>query len=125
MPATNFCRAGSDSTLAAMRSSSGWLNGLPVRCAREPIGSMTALIAAVRPEEFLPREKELLRLAKEWMPRLPFDKVHLLIVDEIGKNISGTGMDTNVVGRKYNDHKATPNDAASTSTRREASHRAW
>ena len=30
----------------------------------------------------------------------------VLIVDEIGKNISGTGMDTNVIGRKYNDHKA-------------------
>ncbi len=35
------------------------------------------------------------------MPRLPFAFAHLLIVDEIGKNISGTGMDTNVVGRKY------------------------
>ena len=41
------------------------------------------------------------------MPRLPFDDGDLLIVDEIGKNISGTGMDTNIVGRKYNDHAAT------------------
>ena len=70
----------------------------------------TALIAAVPPETFLQREKELLVLAKQWMPRLPFDDVHLLIIDEIGKNISGTGMDTNVIGRKYNDHKATERD---------------
>jgi hypothetical protein len=35
------------------------------------------------------------------MPRLPFRTVDLLLIDEIGKNISGTGMDTNVVGRKY------------------------
>jgi hypothetical protein len=44
------------------------------------------------------------------MPRLPFKKVGLLIVDEIGKNISGAGMDTNVVGRKFSDHAATERD---------------
>ena len=61
----------------------------------------TAQIAAVTPEELVEREKQLLVLAKNWMPRLPFQKVHILIVDEIGKNISGSGMDTNVVGRKF------------------------
>ena len=66
----------------------------------------TAVIEAVRPSEFFEREKALLRQAKEWMPRLPFDEVDLLIVDEIGKNVSGSGMDTNVIGRKYNDHYA-------------------
>ncbi|MBT4500621.1 MAG: DUF2088 domain-containing protein [Gemmatimonadetes bacterium] len=66
----------------------------------------TALIEAVPPEKFVEREKELLILAKKWMPRLPFDQVDLLILDEIGKNISGSGMDTNVVGRKYHDHEA-------------------
>ena len=45
------------------------------------------------------------------MPRLPFDDGDLLIIDEIGKNISGTGMDTNVVGRKYNDHAATGDES--------------
>ena len=35
------------------------------------------------------------------MPRLPFERIGLLIVDEIGKNISGSGMDTNVIGRKF------------------------
>jgi len=66
----------------------------------------TAKIQAVLPEELEDREKELLVLAKRWIPRLPFDRCHLLLVDQIGKNISGSGMDTNVIGRKYNDHKA-------------------
>ena len=66
----------------------------------------TAKIAAVATEEFEVREKELLLQARKWMPRLPFDVADLLIIDEIGKNISGAGMDTNVIGRKFNDHKA-------------------
>ena len=66
----------------------------------------TALIKGVGTDEFLEREKELLALAKKWMPRLPFDQVDLLIVDQIGKNISGSGMDTNVVGRKFHDDHA-------------------
>ena len=70
----------------------------------------TALIEAVRPEDFSRREPELLILANRWLPRLPFDDVDLLIVDRIGKNISGVGMDANVVGRKYNDHTATSQD---------------
>ena len=40
------------------------------------------------------------------MPRLPFDAADILLIDEIGKDISGTGMDTNVVGRKFSDHRA-------------------
>ena len=73
----------------------------------------SGMIAAVAPEKFLDREKELLVIAKEWMPRLPFPKIELLIIDELGKNISGSGMDTNVVGRKRNDHCATPEDSVS------------
>jgi hypothetical protein len=66
----------------------------------------TALLKAVAPHEFEDREKELLVLAKQWIPRLPFNMAHILLVDQIGKNISGAGMDTNVIGRKYNDHVA-------------------
>jgi hypothetical protein len=73
----------------------------------------TALIEAVPPEQFLKRETELLKRAIDWLPRLPFDHCDLLIIDRIGKNISGTGMDTNVVGRKFNDHAATTKDRAS------------
>jgi hypothetical protein len=70
----------------------------------------TAQIEAVRPNEFEQREKELLQLAKQWMPRLPFNSGHILLIDQIGKNISGTGMDTNVVGRKFGIHRAGPDE---------------
>ena len=70
----------------------------------------TAMIEAVKPDDFSRREPELLILANRWLPRLPFDDVDLLIVDRIGKNISGVGMDANVVGRKFNDHAATSQD---------------
>jgi len=66
----------------------------------------TAKLAGVAPEKFEEEEKGLLVLAKQWMPRLPFDQVDVLTIDEIGKNISGSGLDTNVVGRKYLDHRA-------------------
>ena len=72
----------------------------------------TAMIEAVRPQEFGTREPELLKLANQWLPSLPFPDVDLLIVDRIGKNISGVGMDSNVIGRKFQDHMATPQDLA-------------
>jgi hypothetical protein len=70
----------------------------------------TAAIVAVAPREFEAREKELLILAKKLLAGLPFNQAHLLIIDEIGKNISGTGMDTNVVGRKFLSHRAADNE---------------
>lgn len=70
----------------------------------------TSLLEAVPPHRFLERERELLKLATQWLPRLPFPYVDLLIIDRIGKNISGTGLDTNVVGRKFNDHAGTDRD---------------
>jgi len=73
----------------------------------------TALIEAVRSEEFAAREPELLKQANEWLPSLPVKECDLLIVDRIGKDISGAGMDTNVVGRKYFDHMATSEDRVS------------
>ena len=61
----------------------------------------TAGIRALRPEALLEGEKALLRQARRWMPRLPFQAADILLVDEIGKNISGSGLDLNVVGRKH------------------------
>ncbi|OAI52317.1 [Fe-S]-binding protein [Planctomycetaceae bacterium SCGC AG-212-F19] len=60
----------------------------------------TARVEAVQPDDFEAREAELLVLAKRWLARLPLARADVLIVDEIGKDISGSGMDTNVVGRK-------------------------
>jgi len=59
----------------------------------------TTRIEAVLPDEMEKKEMELLRMAKSWMMRLPLDEADVLVVDEIGKNISGQGMDTNVIGR--------------------------
>ena len=56
-----------------------------------PVGSHAALIAA---------ESALLERAYALLPRLPFDDLDALVVDEIGKNVSGSGMDTNVIGKK-------------------------
>jgi hypothetical protein len=70
----------------------------------------TAAVRAVRPEDFEPEEEQLLVLARNWLPRLPFQEGDLLIVDEMGKNISGSGMDTNVVGRKRAFRAAPPAD---------------
>jgi hypothetical protein len=60
----------------------------------------TAMIEAVAPEQFEPREEAMLVHARRLLPKLPIMTGDLLIVDRIGKEISGSGMDTNVVGRK-------------------------
>ena len=44
-------------------------------------------------------EKKLLHRARQIAPSLPFDEIDVLIIDEMGKNISGAGMDTHVIGR--------------------------
>jgi hypothetical protein len=59
----------------------------------------TALVGAFLPADMEAGERELLRLAKAWMAKLPFDPIDLLIVDEMGKDISGAGMDSNIIGR--------------------------
>ena len=65
----------------------------------ENIYDETACIKSCLPKDFYDTESMLLKKAKSYMARLPFDKIDLLILDEMGKNISGTGMDTNVIGR--------------------------
>lgn len=59
----------------------------------------TADIKVLLPQEFFEEEPKLLEKAKSWMPRLPVDNIDVLIVDEIGKDISGDGMDPNITGR--------------------------
>ena len=57
------------------------------------------LIEGAEPEDIMAMDARLLPLAKANTPKLPFEQIDLLIVERIGKNISGTGMDTGVVGR--------------------------
>lgn len=59
----------------------------------------TAGIYGVPAEEFETREPQILNEARRLMPRIPFDPIDVLVVDQIGKNISGAGMDPNVTGR--------------------------
>jgi len=56
-------------------------------------------IEAIPPDRIMAREKELLVKAKSFLGRLLVPAIDVLIVDEIGKNIGGSGMDTNVTGR--------------------------
>ena len=68
-------------------------------------------VSAVRavPAERLPiEEPQLLDLSRSLMARLPVDACNLLIVEEIGKEISGAGMDPNVIGRLFIDGEAEP-----------------
>jgi hypothetical protein len=61
----------------------------------------TALVRAMLPEEMEQVEAQMLQEAWRLLGRIPFDFLHLLVVDEIGKEVSGTGMDPNVIGRMY------------------------
>ena len=56
-------------------------------------------VELVRPAEILERDKALLESAKSLIPRLLVDDIDILLIDQIGKNISGGGMDPNVTGR--------------------------
>jgi hypothetical protein len=60
----------------------------------------TARVVAVEPEDLLEVEPKLLDEARSLMARLPFEQIDVLLVGELGKNYSGTGMDPNVIGRQ-------------------------
>lgn len=75
----------------------------------------TAKIVVLRAEEVEAREEEIQAEARRLMPKLPFDDIDLLIVDRLGKNISGAGMDPNITGRgvhgytsKLSEHASKP-----------------
>ncbi|MHC4124628.1 MAG: nickel pincer cofactor-dependent isomerase, group 22 [Planctomycetota bacterium] len=59
----------------------------------------TMLIRALQANEIMKEEPKLLKLSNDNMPKLPAEKIDVLIVDRIGKNISGVGMDPNIIGR--------------------------
>jgi hypothetical protein len=59
----------------------------------------TAAVEVIRPENIVHREDLLFQKAQSLLARLPFEDIDLLIIDRMGKDISGSGMDTNVIGR--------------------------
>jgi hypothetical protein len=79
------------------------LKNAPIVCGIgivQNINNEPAQLYVLHPDEFFTKEPELLRNYKELTEHLPFNEIDLLIVDEMGKNIFGTGMDTNITGRK-------------------------
>ncbi len=68
----------------------------------------TARLVVIPATEIEAVENELLVEAKALMPLLPFDEIDLLIVDRIGKNISGAGMDPNVINRSIHGYDSLP-----------------
>lgn len=78
------------------------LDRLPILCALGTVENgreQTAGIEAIPPALIPEREQQLLKWAASMMPRLPVEDLDLLMVDRIGKHFSGTGMDTNIIGR--------------------------
>jgi hypothetical protein len=74
----------------------------PVICAvgiLENAYGETAKIKALKTAEIESKEKDLLLLSKKMMAKLPFNEIDLLIIDEMGKDISGVGIDPNITGR--------------------------
>lgn len=58
----------------------------------------TIIVEGILPPNIIHREKELLKIAKNNKPKLPVENIDILIVDEMGKNICGSGMDTKIIG---------------------------
>lgn len=79
-----------------------FLKNAPILCGLgivENAFDQTLCIRAVPPETLIEQEAELLALAKENMPRFLLDEIDVLVVDQIGKDVSGGGMDPNITGR--------------------------
>jgi len=79
------------------------LKNAPIICGVgivQNINNEPAQLYVLHPDEFFTKEPNLLRSYKTLTEHLPFKEIDLLIVDEMGKNIFGTGMDTNITGRK-------------------------
>jgi len=86
------------------------LGAAPIFCAIalvEDQHHQTAEIEVLRPENIVREEGRLFKKAEGLLARLPFDEIDLLIIDRIGKDISGSGMDTNVIGRDIDGYKST------------------
>jgi hypothetical protein len=84
-------------------SSGKILGGLAIQeGAHHETAGLVAISSSQGEEAMLAQEKSLLRDVKSWRAKLPAPEIDVLIVDEIGKNISGTGMDTKVINRGIN-----------------------
>jgi hypothetical protein len=76
-------------------------------------GDKVHLVEGVPPAAFPEANERLCKVAEGLMPRIPADEIDLLIIDEIGKDISGSGMDPGIVGRRKYEHCSAPGEAPS------------
>ncbi len=89
------------------------LGGLAIQeGAHHETAGLVAVSGSPGREAVIAQEEKLLREVKSWMAKLPAPEIDILIIDEIGKNISGAGMDTKVINRsigcQYNPFPDTP-----------------
>lgn len=96
-------KLGTENLLSAIKAiGKGVLDRLPVLGAIaivENAYERTSIIEGIPVDSIMKREPILLSKAKSMMPSLPCKELDLLVVQQIGKNFSGTGMDTNIIGR--------------------------
>ena len=101
------CRIGHEQAIRGiwrvLRDATPLIGGLAVL---EDQHHATAQVTGVRAADFEAVEPGLLADARRLLPLLPFEEIDLLVVDRIGKNISGTGMDTNVINRSVHGYSA-------------------
>jgi hypothetical protein len=96
------------------------LGAAPIFCAIalvEDQHHQTAEIEVMRPENIVRDEGRMFKKAEGLLARLPFDEIDLLIIDRIGKDISGSGMDTNVIGRDIDGYRSTLHSSSSVTPR--------
>ncbi|HEX4169792.1 MAG TPA: hypothetical protein VHZ55_30375 [Bryobacteraceae bacterium] len=89
------------------------LGGLAIlEGAHHETAGLVAVSSTQGCESMLAQEEQLLQQVKSWKVNLPADEIDVLIVDEIGKNVSGAGMDTKIINRsvhgQYNPFEDTP-----------------
>lgn len=77
------------------------LGKIPVLCGLAILENsldLTHTIKMALPEEFIEVDRRLLEASRKLLPRIPVEELEILIVNEMGKNISGGGIDPNVIG---------------------------
>jgi hypothetical protein len=96
---------------ASVFASNKLLGGLAIlEGAHHETAGLVAVSSSQGLEGMIRQEEQLLAEVKSWAGKLPVPEVDILIVDEIGKNISGAGMDTKVINRSVNgDYNPWPN----------------
>lgn len=90
---------------AKVFSSGKLLGGLAIEeGAHHETAGLVAISSSQGLDAMIAQEEGLLQEVKSWMAKLPAPEIDILIIDEIGKNISGAGMDTKVINRSVNCH---------------------